>query len=173
MATLQLTEAAPFPAVLADAVKQAMDSTFSAILGGAPALLPAGETLPTSSGLVGIISFVGDVSWSVSLLLPEAVAPVLAQQFAGFEIPLDSPDMADVVGELANVLAGDIVARCDARRVKAQMSLPMVARGHDLNVLTPGGLPSLRLEYRSTVGPFALKLDAARPGTTFGRRPGA
>ena len=43
--------------------------------------------------------------------LPRQTASNLVLAFAGCEIDFDSPDMGDAVGELANILAGDFVAR--------------------------------------------------------------
>src|SRR5207244_10134077 len=109
-------------------------------------------------GVVGIISFMGGLSWSLMLGLPRETATALALAFAGFEIPFDSADMGDVVGELANVLAGGVSARLDTAGVAAQMSLPTVARGSDVELLLPGGLPSQRLPFASARGQFWVKV---------------
>lgn len=162
-----------FPAPICDAVKQAVESTLTSILGAKPALMPDSNPPACCSGVVGIISFLGDISWSYSLILPEATAKTLIHKFVGMEIPFDSPDMGDAVGELANVLAGDVVARLEARRFKAQMSLPAVARGHDVEMLAAGGSPTARLAFRTEQGNFWLKLSAAKSGAgTITRKPG-
>ncbi len=80
--------------------------------------------------------------------------------------------MGDAVGELANILAGDVSARLECQRIKAQMSLPTVARGHDVALSSPVGKPSLRLEFDCPHGRFGCRLTAARPGESLGRRPG-
>jgi CheY-specific phosphatase CheX len=170
-ALLQAANAA-FPAVVADGVKAAVEETLASICGARPAVAAHDGDFSRGAGVIGIVSFLGDVSWSFSLCLPEETAPALVRQFAGFDISFDSPDMCDVVGELANVVAGDIVARLEARRVKAQMSLPMVARGSDVEVLSPTGSPAARFTCRIPQGPFWYKLVAAKAGALPGRRPG-
>lgn len=162
-----------FPAVIADAVKQAVETTFASILGQSPACKGEASGTGSCAGVLGTISFMGEIPWTFSLMIPEATAPGLVVKFAGFETPYDSPDMGDVIGELANVIAGDIVARCEARRIKAQMSLPMIARGSDIEMLTPPGLPSVRLLYEIAEGGFWIKLGAAKVGNLTGRRPGS
>lgn len=172
MPPIVCVENSSFPATVADGVKLAVENTLTSILGAKPLLKKTDNGNGACSGVIGIISFLGDLSWSFSLILPEETSKKLVVKFAGFEIPFDSPDMCDVVGELGNVIAGDIVARLDAKGIKAEMSLPMVARGHDVEVFSPEGMPTLKLGYDTKEGPFFLKLAAARPGKAIGRRPG-
>jgi chemotaxis protein CheX len=170
MSTL-LTPQATFPAAVADGVRAAVEATFASICG--EPVTRSDEPAPSGGpGMIGIISFLGDVNWSFSLGLPRETAVAMTVKFTGMEIPFDCPDMTDVVGELANVVAGDIVAQLDARRVKSQMSLPMVARGGDVAVESPGGMASLSVAWNSPQGPFWYRLVAAKSGGLAGRRPG-
>jgi chemotaxis protein CheX len=173
MTTLHQHDAAAFPAAIADGVRAAVQATFTAICGGP--LTPLAEQPPAAAGpaIVGIISFLGRINWSFSLGLPEGTASALATKFAGFEIPFDSADMCDVVGELANVVAGDIVAQLDARQMRAQMSLPMVARGSDVAVESPGHMPSLHVAWGSPQGPFWYRLAGAKSNALPGNLTGA
>jgi len=160
------------PAPLLDVMKAAVETTFQSILGERPVHQSSADPTPASGGIVGIISFLGDLTWSFSLILPDKTASALIQKFVGFDIPYDSSDMADAVGELANVLAGDVVARLESRRVKTQMSLPTVARGSDVELISPGGLPTARMFFTSTLGRFWFKLAAAKQATGMGRETG-
>ena len=91
----------------------------------------------TSDGLIiALISLVGDVEWSVFLGLPPQTATAVASTFAGFEIPFDSEDMGDAIGELANVVAGQVKTLLDQQSVKANISLPSVIRAEHLEVLS-------------------------------------
>ncbi|MDB5312191.1 MAG: hypothetical protein JWO38_6393 [Gemmataceae bacterium] len=127
---------------------------------------------PPCAGIMGVISFFGDSVWSFALVLPEGTAVAVAKKFAGFDIPFDSPDMGDLVGEMANVLAGEICSRLDARGMKAQMSLPTVARGHDVELLPPSDSCSERLVFTSPTGMFSFKLVKAKNGLPMARRSG-
>jgi len=120
------------------------------------------ETCPYD-GIAGIISLVGDVDWSLMLTLPQEAAVQLSARFAGFEIEYDSDDMTDLVGELANVIAGDVVARLEAVGVKTSLSLPMVVRGEHLNLMIPAGHPRLHMRFSSECGPFYLILGSRKP----------
>lgn len=161
-----------FPAPIAEMVKQTVDHVLTSICGQTPRCQGERAGMDSCSGVLGTISILGEPAWTFSLMLPEAMAAQLVEKFAGFAIPYDSLDMGDVVGELANVLAGDIVARCEGRQINAQMSLPLVARGHDIEMLSPAGQPSVRLIYEVPQGAFWVKLAVAKKGSLLGKRPG-
>lgn len=172
MAVCESPGGGAFPSVLADAVKAAVETTFTAICGEKPVHQPGIERNGHGSCVAGIISFLGDVPWSLACVLPQETAPALGQKFTGMEIPFDTPDMGDVAGELVNVLAGEVVAQLEQRRVKAQMSLPTVARGNSLELIPEKGLTVSRLDFTSKQGSFWFRLASAKPGQPLGRVPG-
>lgn len=162
---------AAFPAALADAVRAAADEFFGTYCGlalteqfGRPAADP-----PVC--IMGVIAFAGDAPWSFALVLPEPTAVAVSGRFAGVEVPFRGPDMGDLVGEVANVLAGLVSARLDAAGVRAELSLPTVARGRDIEFLPPGDAATARVEYDSPAGRLWFELVLARGGLPA-RRPG-
>ncbi len=149
------------PPAIVEAVKVSMDQSYSAFFSQKPSLAPAGQRRHAGPCIAGIISFVGDVSWSFTWILTRATAPILARRFAGFEIPFDSPDMGDVAGELVNVFGGKILAELEKKSIKAQLSLPTVARGGSLRFVPEDGPSIVHLDYLSSEGPFSFRLAAA------------
>jgi CheY-specific phosphatase CheX len=156
----QSAQTEQLPASFIEAVQQAVESTLASICGAAPAWQAPAPPSESWDGVMGIVSFVGAATcWSVALVVPATTAPALACKFAGFEIPFDSPDMGDVVGELANVLGGDVVARLESRRIKTQLSLPTVARGNHVELLLPDATPAHWLAGQTPQGPLWLLLS--------------
>lgn len=148
---------AQMPAVLVEETVRSVSDSFEKIC-GCP--INVDESLTGGDDrvrIVGIISFVGDLMWSLALILPHDSAEKMAQKFAGFEIPFDSADMGDVVGELINVLAGVLCGNLEAAGVKSQMSLPTVARGDAFELMRPDNLVSKRLYF--TAGPTDFMVD--------------
>ncbi|KMP12447.1 hypothetical protein UZ36_00900 [Candidatus Nitromaritima sp. SCGC AAA799-C22] len=160
------------PAELSDCVKGSVESIFATIVGDQPSYQGDGNGIKVGDGVVGIISFVGDVTWLLMLALPKQSACNISSKFTGFEVDYDSPDMGDVVGELANCLAGDIVARLGKDDIKVAMSLPTIMRGHDVEPLLPRGLPSQKMHFTLPDSEFMLKLAVSKPGEGVGRKPG-
>lgn len=173
MLDLKPSNAGLFPAAIADAVREAVEATFDRICSEKPILRTNGDQDIAGSSVIGIISFVGDHTWSLALVLPQETAPALARQFAGFDVPFDSADMGDVVGELANVLAGDVVARLEGKRITAHMTLPTVARGQDMKTILSKGTAAMHMTFASGQGPLRFNLAAVQSECPIGRRSGA
>lgn len=150
-----------FPPVIGAAVRDAATDFFRPTC-GLKYQEQSEDAKDESSGIMSTISFLGDPSWTFSLVLPDHAASAVARAFAGYEIPIDSLDMGDVIGEVVNVIAGGICARLDAKGIKAQMSLPTVVRGENVAVLIPSGASTQRMGFTGPNGPCWLQLVKAR-----------
>jgi CheY-specific phosphatase CheX len=164
--------AAQFPPVISDAVRDAAVEFFGTYCGMQPCERPDEPVDAPGPGIMGVISFFGNPVWSVSLVMPEATAVTAARMFAGFDIAFDSPDMGDLVGEMANVMAGDITARLDAHGITAQMSLPTVLRGHDVELLSNANACAAKILFASPNGGFWFRLVKALDRLPAVRRSG-
>ncbi len=117
-----------------------------------------GEVNQTFDGIIGVISLIGDGLWVLMIGLPKETAEPVAVNFAGFEVPFEGEDMGDIVGELANIMAGDLVARMEMEGIKVQMSLPSVARGSRVEMIMPGKPPSFTQKYSCELGDFWIRV---------------
>ena len=102
--------------------------------------------------VLAVISLVGDVECSLFLGLPQATAVEAARRFAGFEVPFDSEDMGDAIGELTNIFAGQVKALLDKREVRADISLPSVVRAKGMKVLVQKGTSNTKCCYECGMG---------------------
>ena len=174
MATFEFTNEAAIPEELASCVKVSVSSVFHKSFGYFPSFQDDDEeTQKVGEGVVGIISYFGDITWLMMLGFPKDCATGLVAKFTGFELDYDSPDMGDVVGEMANVLAGDVVSRLRDGCVKVAMSLPTIITGSDVEPLLPRGFPSKKLIFTVPEGIVMVKIVGAKPGTSYGRAPGS
>lgn len=112
--------------------------------------------------VLAVISLVGQVDWTVFLTLPGASAAAIASKFAGMEIDPGSADLADAIGELANILAGDVKARLDVLGIKADISLPSVMRGQNLEMMIPRDTPVQRTRFETPLGEIISGVIASR-----------
>jgi len=110
--------------------------------------------------IIAIISLVGDIEWLVSVGLARAAAVGIVEKFAGMEVPFESDDMGDAVGELVNVLAGEITARLDQRGVRVQMSLPSVVRGDEMEPVRSSESTVVITHFHSPYGRLWCELTA-------------
>jgi len=120
--------------------------------------------LASDGVLIGVISLIGGVEWSLFLGLPRATAVALARQFAGFDIPFDSDDMGDAAGELTNILAGEVKRLLAQRGVEATISLPSVLRAQSLHVLVQRGMAVTKTCFDSAAGKLWTGVISTREG---------
>ncbi|AWM36635.1 hypothetical protein GobsT_55410 [Gemmata obscuriglobus] len=161
-----------FPKAITQAVREATTAFLTTSCGLTHVPDAAGDEGSGGAGIMSAISFLGDTPWAFAVVLPEASAVAIAKAFAGFEIPFDSQDMGDLVGEIVNVIAGDVTARLHAKGIKAQMSLPTSIRSADAAALVPHGTAPSRLLFDGADGRCWFDLVSDRiDGLTF-RQPG-
>lgn len=157
-----IIELATVPAHVTDCVRQSVLDIFTSMCGFQPDYQGVSDGSNACDGFIGVIAFVGDMDWSLMLGLPRETSSSMATRFAGFKIDYDSEDMGDVVGEMANILAGDLVARMETMGVNVKMSTPSVARGSDIRIRVPEGLPPVQLNFDSPDGPFWVKFSVKK-----------
>jgi two-component system chemotaxis response regulator CheY len=81
------------------------------------------------------ITIMGGVQWSLVIGFDGSTASQIASKFAGFEIPFDSPDLGDAVGELANLTAGEVKRMLTTRGLDVEISLPTVVAASNFRTL--------------------------------------
>lgn len=174
MSIFQYSNEAAVSEELVTCVKVSVLSVFHKSFGDAPSFQSDDEgTQKIGDGIVGIISYTGDLTWIMTMSFPKDCAAGLFAKFAGFELDYESPDMGDVVGEMANILAGNIIGRLHERGIKCAMSLPTLIKGYNVEPLLPRDLPSRKLIVTMPEGMVIVKIVGAKPGMSYGQAPGA
>lgn len=95
-----------------------------------------------------------------------------ARQFAGKFLSVDPPDtvtddVRDVLGELANMIGGNM--KC-ALAAGLSLSMPSVTDGSDYGVRICGSAMQDRLAFQCVEGPFWVTLLAMADGKPMGSR---
>ena len=150
------------PAALVSETTKSVIETFEKICGVSVSQDEQVSGCQNRVKVVGIISFVGDLMWSLALILPHDSAEEMAKKFAGFEIEFDSADMGDVVGELINVLAGVVCGNLEGAGITSHMSLPTVARGDAFELMLPENLVARRLYFSAGQNDFLVEVTAMK-----------
>jgi chemotaxis protein CheX len=149
-----------------DAVDISVKEIFMSACG---ALVEPGPEIPEvvceDGVIIAVISVMGDVDWSIYIGLPREAAEAIAAAFCGFEIPFDCEDMGDAIGEVANILAGNVKQVLDKRGVDSEISLPTVMRVDGLHILKQRDSESSKHYYTCSLGQFWI-------GVVAGKSPG-
>lgn len=155
----KILDSRTIPDEIIEAVKQSVINTFESILGEAPGYdEDSGPDGPLNGVIGNIAVFNPDHTLSLMLAMPRETALGLSEAFIGFEIPFESNDMGDLIGEISNILAGEVAANIEKIGFRGQSSLPTATRGSDLTLFMPNKPPSKKLKFLGPHGDFWLNM---------------
>lgn len=125
--------------------------------------VPVRQCAPSDSlrgGLTGAVYYAG--SWSGALLLEcgNEHAMQWVARFLSLEPPIPSDDVLDGLGELTNVIAGNLKPLLPP---SVGMSPPSVVQGYDHTVRICGGNLHENLWFEDELGPFRITLVEVVP----------
>ncbi|MDR2693682.1 MAG: chemotaxis protein CheX [Chitinispirillales bacterium] len=104
----------------------------------------------------GIIGLSGGAQGSISLCFPMQSALDIVSKMIGAPITEPGTDLADAVGEIANIIAG--FAKRDLVGLNLSISLPnVIISSHVLSGLT--GVPTIIVPFTCPLGPFAMEVS--------------
>src|SRR5262249_6836111 len=89
----------------------------------------------TKFDVSGIIGMSGDVVGSVVLSFPASVAKVVIGKLAGSDLAIESPDFADALGEIVNMISGAAKSKFEGKNVS--ISTPSVVVGSHHTIARP------------------------------------
>ncbi len=112
------------------------------------------ETLDGSDGIdgqrvVGSVGFAGSVTGNVRIHLSEQFARMITAAMLGMEMEeIEADEVADVVGEVSNMIGGDLKSKfCDCG-FPCELSIPTTTQGSHFSIQTLGGTRLERFGFR-------------------------
>ena len=138
--------------------KHVFDTVFQMTVDvAAPAMVFQSAPSYAVSGVIGVS---GDVVGNVSLTFPVETARRIASLFTGLEPRLlEADDIADAVGELADMIVGRV--RAHLHHPAVSMSCPTVLMGRGHLVQAPSRNPGIALPCTCEAGAFSIELAIA------------
>jgi chemotaxis protein CheX len=119
------------------------------------------EQLPKYD-ISGIIGFSGDVVGSVVVSFPAPVARVVIGKFAGSDYPVTSPDFADALGEIVNMISGAAKVKFEGKNVS--ISTPSVVVGPGHTIARPTRTVCISLPCKVYCGEFSIDIAIREEG---------
>ncbi len=155
---------------VADTLCGALSNTYASICGAAPEAVEA--WVPPTEQVVGLISLVGESPLSLLISLPQETAVAVSEKFAGFKFEFDSEDMNDLVGELANIVAGDAKSRLLKMGIETKLSLPTVVSGRDVKFNFSDQSSKYSYAFMAEEGPLRFQVVVANADDLITQMPG-
>ena len=109
----------------------------------------------------GIIGLSGDAQGSICMSFPKLLALKFVSKLLGTEIKIIGPEIADGIGEIANIIAGN--AKQHLSQYNLSISLPKVVVGPGHYVASQQGVPTIVVPFISSMGNFAMEVSLKTP----------
>ncbi|SHG15607.1 Chemotaxis phosphatase CheX [Fodinibius roseus] len=154
-----LYELNQIPEEMIGKVRESVMNTFGSMTGEVPSYIENASSDDPLNGIVGNVTvFNSDHTLSLMLAIPRETAVYLSEVFIGMELPFESDDMGDLIGEISNILAGDVAANVEKVGFRGQSSLPTAMRGSDLMLFMPNKPPTEKMKFSSPNMEFWLTM---------------
>lgn len=100
-----------------------------------------------NNDMLGIVSFIGDVSFILLIMLTDVHVRKISSKFVGVEMDSSSEDIGDLISEIANIVFGDIDMDLKSINIKTERSLPTILKGKDMQPVLRRKAPSIILSF--------------------------
>ena len=118
------------------------------------------EILSTfSDGITGLIGLAGTVKGVMAVHLPSPVALAITGNFLGMEVTEINDDVEDAIGEIANMLGGNIKTILSEKGRDIDLSLPSTISGKDYEFQTSKNAERTIVKFSSESGDFFVELQ--------------
>ena len=105
----------------------------------------------------GVIGLSGEAQGSICLSFPKLIALKVVSTLVGSEIKIIGPEVADAIGEIANIIAGN--AKQHLTQFNLSISLPKVIMGKDHKIASQRGVPTIVVPFDCSLGNFAMEVS--------------
>lgn len=121
---------------LTQSITQATQEIFETMLGMEVTAHPPLETRVTSfqHSISGLIGLAGPYKGMLAIHIPEPVAKTITSNFLCMEIEEINDDVKDALGELANMLAGNIKTSLGDEGSDIKLSIPSAVCGEEYTI---------------------------------------
>ncbi len=104
----------------------------------------------TGNRLVGCVGLAGNVMGNICIHVSKEFARIMAAAMLGMEIDeIEEDEINDVIGEVCNMISGDLKSRlCDAG-FSCVLSIPSVTSGSDFKIESKGWVRHERIAFEN------------------------
>ncbi|MBV5316611.1 MAG: chemotaxis protein CheX [Desulfobulbaceae bacterium] len=127
-------------------------------VGGEP-LLTLG---PLKNSITGMIGLAGIHKGVLAVHFPKQVALDVTSSFLGMEVSEIDADVQDAIGEIANILGGNLKTILSDRGKDIQLSLPSTIYGDQYAFTSQADVDQVILPFQAPSGMFYVEVELER-----------
>jgi chemotaxis protein CheX len=117
------------------------------------------EKIPLTDSISGIIGLAGTHKGVLAIHLPHRVAMAITSSFLGMDVGEINSDVEDAVGELANMLGGNVKSILSEKGRDISLSMPTTISGRQYDFQPTKDAESLVISCKCEAGPFVVELQ--------------
>jgi chemotaxis protein CheX len=118
-----------------------------------------GESAPLTDSISGIIGLAGVRKGVMAIHLPNDVAMAITGSFLGMEVTEVAEDVEDAVGELANMLGGNVKTILSEKGRDIELSMPSTISGHKYDFQSTKEAERITIPFICDAGKFIVELQ--------------
>ncbi len=118
-----------------------------------------GESTPLTDSISGIIGLAGLRKGVMAIHLPNSVAMAITGSFLGMEVTEIGEDVEDAVGELANMLGGNVKTILSEKGRDIELSMPSTISGHKYEFQSTKEAEQTTISFVCDAGKFIVELQ--------------
>jgi len=120
---------------------------------------PMTETIPLTDTISGVIGMAGTHKGVLAIHLPHNVAMAITGSFLGMDVDTINEDVEDAVGELANMLGGNVKTILSEKGRDIDLSLPTTISGRQYDFQPTKEVERIVIPFSCDVGEFLIEMQ--------------
>ena len=117
------------------------------------------ESVPLQESISGVIGLAGTHKGVLAIHIPIKVALAITGSFLGMDVEELNEDVEDAVGELANMIGGNVKSILSERGRDIELSLPSTITGQQYDFQPTKEADRLIIPFKCDVGEFTIDLQ--------------
>lgn len=117
------------------------------------------ESVPLIESISGVIGLAGTHKGVLAIHIPNKVAMAITSSFLGMDVDEINADVEDAVGELANMLGGNVKSILSENGRDINLSLPSTITGQQYDFQPTKEAERVIIPFRCDAGEFSIDLQ--------------
>ena len=117
------------------------------------------ESVPLIESITGVIGLAGTHKGVLAIHIPNKVAMAITSSFLGMDVDEINEDVEDAVGELANMLGGNVKSILSENGRDINLSLPSTITGQQYDFQPTKEAERIIIPFRCDAGEFSIDLQ--------------
>lgn len=109
--------------------------------------------------ITGMVGLAGTHKGMLAVHFPNSLALAITSSFLGMDVEEVNEDVQDAVGEIANMIGGNVKTILTDKGYDIQLSLPSTISGEEYTLLADDDLQQVVIPFSAPVGTFYVELE--------------